>query len=56
VAEFCAERWGFRYEERLGSEVFVQQLVTEAPLLSASSDDFLVVPPGGEIKPEMFWR
>jgi hypothetical protein len=56
VADFCAARWGFRYEERLGSPAFVEQLVTAAPRLSASSDDFLVIPPGGEIKPAMFWR
>jgi hypothetical protein len=56
VADFCAARWGFRYEERLGSAGFIEQLVSAAPQLSASSEDFLVIPPGGEIKPAMFWR
>jgi hypothetical protein len=56
VAEFCAARWGFRYEERIGSDKFVKELVTSAPSLRKSNDDFLVVPPGGEIKQEMFWR
>lgn len=56
VAEFCATRWGYRYEERVGSDEFVARLVTQAHKLSHSTDDFLVIPPGGEIKPEMFWR
>lgn len=56
VAEFCAARWGFCYEERVGSDEFVKRLVTSAPLLRESTDDFLVIPPGGEIKQAMFWR
>lgn len=56
VADFCAERWGFQYEEKLGSDAFVKSLVTEAYKLTGSTDDFLVIPPGGEIKQEMYWR
>jgi Protein of unknown function (DUF1638) len=56
VADFCAARWGYRYEERLGSEDFVGKLLQLGPQLGASTDDFLVIPPGGEIKQEMFWR
>jgi hypothetical protein len=56
VAEFCAARWGFRCEERIGSDGFVKCLVTSAPRLRESTDDFLVIPPGSEIKQEMFWR
>lgn len=56
VAEFCAARWGFRYEERVGSDEYVKRLVANAPLLQKSTDDFLVAPPGSEIKQEMFWR
>jgi hypothetical protein len=56
VAEFCAQRWGFRYEERLGSDDLVKRLVTDAFKLPQSTDDFLVIPPGGEIKQEMFFR
>jgi hypothetical protein len=56
VAAFCAERWGFRYEEQLGTAVFIDQLMTAGPALTASTDDFLVIPPGGEIKPNLFWR
>jgi Protein of unknown function (DUF1638) len=56
VADFCAARWGYRYEERIGSEDFVGKLLQLGPQLGASTDDFLVIPPGGEIKQEMFWR
>lgn len=63
VADFCAARWGFRYEERIGSEDFVGRLMTMARQYIAASgefgaltDEFLIIPPGGEVKPEMFWR
>jgi hypothetical protein len=56
VAEYCAARWGFRYEERIGSKDFVERLVTHAPRLTVSTDDFIVIPPGGEVKQEMFLR
>lgn len=56
VADFCRERWNYRYEERIGSEDYVKKLMTVAHQLSESTDDFLVIPPGGEVKQEMFWR
>lgn len=56
VARFCAVRWGFRYKEHIGSTDFVERLVAEAHQLRKSTDDFLLIPPGGEIKQEMFWR
>lgn len=56
VAEFCAKRWGFRYEERIGTDELIVELLTKAPHYIASTDDFLVIPPGGEVKAEMFWR
>ncbi len=56
VAEFCAERWGYRYEERLGSPDLVMRLLTQAHQFHDSTDDFLVIPPGGEVKQEMFFR
>jgi hypothetical protein len=56
VADFCAERWGFRYEERLGATELIDRLLEHGPDLAASDDDYLIIPPGGEIKPEMFWR
>lgn len=56
VADFCAARWGYRYEERIGSSDFVGKLLKLGPHLGASTDEFLVIPPGGEIKQDMFWR
>ncbi len=56
VAEYCAARWGFRYEERIGSEDFVRRLVSEAHRLIASTEDFVVILPGGQVKQEMFLR
>jgi len=56
VADFCAERWGFRYEEMIGSDGFIRQLMTEAHWLPESNEDYLVIPPGGEIRQDMFFR
>lgn len=65
VARFC-ERWGMRYQEILGSDSYIRRLVElvqsaglshgdSAPLLQVG-DDFLVIPPGGEIRQEDFMR
>jgi hypothetical protein len=56
VARFCEERWGMAYEERLGSDIFVRRLLEVAADLGTKDDDFLVVPPGGEIKQHEFVR
>ncbi len=69
VARFC-ERWGMRYEEILGSDRYVRQLVEGAVALhqadgdgvpailesgsTALTADFLVIPPGGEVRQEQF--
>jgi hypothetical protein len=62
VARFC-ERWGMRYEERLGSDEYVRRLVEAAASLGNGhappnwlNHDFVVVPPGGEIRQGMFMR
>jgi hypothetical protein len=55
VARFC-ERWGMRYEEILGSDQYVQRLVAVAAHLDQADGDFLVIPPGGEIRQEQFMR
>jgi hypothetical protein len=63
VARFC-ERWGMRYEEILGSDRYVQRLVEVAAALDKATQyriqgdggDFLVIPPGGEIRQEQFMR
>lgn len=55
VAAFC-ERWGFRYEEILGSDAYVRRLVEVAAALDKADGDFVVVPPGGEISQNQFIR
>lgn len=55
VAEYC-KRWGMEYEEILGSEQFIEDLVNIAVNLEKINSDFLVIPPGGEIRQDMFIR
>ena len=55
VARYC-EQWGMRYEEILGSDDYVQRLVEVAAALDQAGDDFVVIPPGGEIRQEQFIR
>jgi hypothetical protein len=61
VARFC-ERWGYRYEEVLGSDDYVTRLIEAAVALrdgapaASTGPDFLVIPPAAEIKQEMFMR
>lgn len=53
VAEYC-QRWGMRYEEILGSEAYVQRLAEIAASPEAADQEFIVVPPGGEIRQQQF--
>jgi hypothetical protein len=55
VARFCA-RWGFRYEEILGSTEFFENLLERASVPGQSDVDFILVPPGGELHQEQFLR
>ena len=55
VAEYCL-RWGMRYEEILGSEYYIRRLIEVATALEKDNDEFVVIPPGGEIKQAMFMR
>jgi len=52
VARYC-EQWSMRYEEILGSDRYVRHLleVSEVP---DHSEDFVIIPPGGEIRQEQF--
>lgn len=56
VAAYCEEQWGMQYEERIGSEAYIMGLADAAIALSEgrvddlSPDEFLVVPPGGELR------
>lgn len=58
VARFC-QKWDMRYEEIQGSDGYVRRLVEAASLnheltQEKVGDDFLVVPPGGEIRQQDF--
>jgi hypothetical protein len=63
VAGFCA-RWDMRYEEILGSDAYVRQLIElmqkaaeEGTVsLNGAGNNFLLIPPGGEIRQEQFMR
>jgi hypothetical protein len=55
VAEYC-QRWGFIYEERLGSDLYLHQLVQAVRTLDGSTEDFLLVSSGGVIDPDAFQR
>ena len=56
VARFCEERWGMRYEERLGSDSFVRGLLAAPESLEQLGGEFLVIPPGGEVQQMQFIR
>lgn len=65
VAQFC-ERWEVQYAELLGSKEYVVRLAALAVLLSSNGgglpvgvqapDDFVIVPPGGELRQGLFLR
>lgn len=62
VARFC-ERWNMRYEEITGADDYVRRLIETATALAngatrpaAAGADFLVIPPGQEIRQEMYMR
>jgi hypothetical protein len=49
VARFC-ERWGMRYEEKLGSDRLINRLVHFASDPTSADAEFLVISPGGSIE------
>ncbi len=53
VADYC-QRWDMRYEEILGSDAFVRQLVAVALDLDKADGNFVIVLPGGEVRQEQF--
>lgn len=55
VARYC-ERWDMRYEEVLGSDIYVRRLIEIASTPEKTDDDFVVIPPGGEIRQSQFIR
>ncbi len=55
VARYC-ERWGLRYEEIIGSDALLRRLFEIAASLDQADDDFIVVPPGGVLTQDQFFR
>jgi len=56
VAAYC-QRWGMRYEEILGSDNYIRRLVEKSIQPDQADDeDFVVVPPNGEVTQTMFMR
>jgi hypothetical protein len=55
VAKFC-ERWGMQYEEIQGSEEYVARLIEITQDSARYDKDFVLVPPGGELRQEQFIR
>ncbi len=55
VARFCG-RWDMEFEESLGSDRYVRKLVQVALDPSLADEDFVVIPPGGEVCLEQFLR
>lgn len=54
IAHFMRERLGWTYEERLGSEAYLQRLLAAPADMLRLGDDFLLVPPGSQATQEMF--
>ena len=55
VAEYC-ERWGMKYEEILGSDLYILLLFEGATTLSESDDSFLLISPESTIQQRQFVR
>ena len=55
VAKYC-ERWGMNYQEILGSDSYLRRLVEISSALERADDEFIVIPPGGELKQSDFIR
>lgn len=55
VARYC-ERWGFRYEEIIGTDAMLKRLIEIAAALDQADEDFLVIPPGGTLTQSQFFR
>ncbi|MBS1249844.1 MAG: hypothetical protein MAG431_01429 [Chloroflexi bacterium] len=55
VAKYC-EQWGFRYEEILGSDSYIQRLIEVATKLDQADKEFVVIPPNRETTQAMFMR
>ncbi len=55
VARFC-QRWGMRYEEISGSDLFIRQLVEMTYSPETANENFVLIQPGGELRQADFIR
>ena len=55
VAKFC-ERWGMHYQEIQGSTEYFERLIEIASAPERIDDNFILVPPGGELRQDQFMR
>ncbi len=55
VGRFC-QRWGMRYEEINGSDLFVRKMVEMMHAPETADEDFVLIPSGGELKQANFIR
>ena len=64
IAEFC-RRWGMRYEEKLGSDRFIKDLITFSRINNSSKQqfvdqalgkDFVIIYPNRDIEQKYFFR
>lgn len=56
VAQFCAQRWGMVYEEVRGSDALVNGFLSMPDRLGQGNEEFVVIPPGGEVLESFFHR
>jgi len=56
VAGFCRERWGWRFEERIGSDALIRQLLGFRAGQETEAADLVVIPPGAEVEQSHFLR
>ena len=50
IVEFCQERWGVSYDEIIGDPSFIERLAQP----DLHQEQFLLIPPGGEVTQEIF--
>jgi hypothetical protein len=59
VAAFCRQRWGWQYEERIGSDALIRRLLDFARadgvgVPPQDAGELLIIGPGGEVQMEHF--
>jgi hypothetical protein len=55
IAQFC-QQWGMEYEEIVGSEDYIERLINLSNQLEIVDEDFIIIPPGGELQQRHFLR